>query len=175
MYWKLFKAKSEKHFETIKLVNCLGFQIQAGTKWNKGLNLNEIEELEILFGFNFPIEYIKMISEINSFDKLQISKDPWKIESDEYKRSCYKYPEDFARVQWLIEEINEYIGYVNKCLIESGFNPNEVIGFIPLYFHRALVVFKDKSLSPVISIHQGTDVIIYGMNLKEYWKREFRI
>jgi hypothetical protein len=175
MNWKLFKTRSEKLFETIKLNNCWGFQIQARTKWNNGLSLDQIDELEILFGFNFPVEYRKMISEINGFDRDEISIDPDKIKVDQYKRCCYKYPEDFASVQWLIDEITENINYVNETLIENGFNPNEVLGFLPLFHHRALVVFKDKTLTPVISIHQGTDIIICGKNLKKYWENELEI
>jgi hypothetical protein len=40
-----------------------------------------------------------------------------------------------------------------------------------MHSHRALVVFKDKYLSPVISVC-GADIIVFGNNLNEYLKNE---
>ena len=53
--------------------------------------------------------------------------------------------------------------YVNEALQVRGFDTSKVVGFVPLYGHRAMAVFTEKSLSPVISIHQGDDVIVYGI------------
>jgi hypothetical protein len=167
MNWDEFKVKSEQLFEDRELEECWGFQIQPGTKWNTGLNSTQIKEVENLFGFEFPDEYRKMLFIVNGFDRDEISIDPDRVEDDEYK-----YPDDFTRARWLIEEINTNSKYVNQVLVAKGFNANDVVGFIPLYVHRALVVFTDKSLSPVISVH-GNDVIVYGMSLVDYWCREF--
>ncbi len=62
--------------------------------------------------------------------------------------------------------------YVKIALKELELAEKEIKGFIPLYSHRALVVFEDLELTPVISA-VGNDVIIYGRVLVEYWKREF--
>lgn len=172
MGWEEFKIKSEHLFENRQLADCWGYQIQPGSKWNSGLDISQIEKLEKVFGFIFPDEFKKMLSVINGFDRDEISIDPDNIEEDEFDRCCYKYPEDFLKVQWLIEEIKENIGYVNEALKHEGFDPSCIIGFVPLYSHRALVVFNDKSLTPVISIHQGTDVIVYGKSLIDYWLLE---
>ena len=172
MNWQDFKIKSERLFENLELFECYGYQIQSGTKWNSGLEASQIQELERMFGFIFPYEYKNMLLVINSFDRDEISIDPENIEEDDYDRRCYKYPEDFLKVQWLIKEIKENIEYVNEALLIEGFDINDVVGFVPLYLHRALVVFNDKTLTPVISIHQGTDVIVFGSSLMDYWERE---
>jgi hypothetical protein len=56
------------------------------------------------------------------------------------------------------------------ALLSAGHPTEGVEGFIPLYGHRALGVYKDKNLSPVISIHQGT--VVVGDDLMSYWLRE---
>jgi len=176
MDWKKFKQRSEKKFRNIPLYsNCYGFQIQPGTKWNPGLNQSEIESLEVLFGFNFPVDYKSMLSSMNGFDRDGISIDPDGEMEDQFERIIYTYPQDYERTKWLIEEIVEFINYTKEPLSKAGFDTNHIVGFVPLYRHRSLVVFQDTSLSPVISVHQGTDVIVYGNSLLDYWEKEFEL
>jgi hypothetical protein len=79
MIWQHFKSKTEKKFKHTRLYsNTWGWQIQPGTQWNAGLSIEEIEELESLFGFAFPLDYKEMLSVINGFDRDQISIDPYK-------------------------------------------------------------------------------------------------
>ena len=172
MGWEEFKAWSETLFKDRQLEKCWGYQIQPGTKWNPGLSPSQIHDLEKVFGFEFPDEYKRMLSALNGFDRDKIAIDPDQVEASEFSRQCYQYPENLDNVQWLITEIAEHIDYVKEALSSAGFEAENVIGFVPLYAHRALAVFKDKSLTPVISIHQGTDVIVYGKSLMEYWLRE---
>jgi hypothetical protein len=174
MNWEKFKQRSEKKFRNASLYsNCYGFQIQPGTKWNSGLSLAEITLLEELFGFSFPDDYKAMLLTMNGFDRDGISIDPDGENEDEFERMIYMYPEDYEKTKWLTEEIYEFMDYTKAPLSEAGFDTDQIVGFIPLYGHRALVVFQDKSLSPVISVHQGTDVIVYGNSLLEYWEEEF--
>ncbi|HLP53427.1 MAG TPA: SMI1/KNR4 family protein [Fluviicola sp.] len=175
MSWQTFKIKTEKKFKRKPLYsNVYGWQIQPGTKWNPGLTPGEINDLESLFGFDFPTDYKEMLSVINGFDRDQISIDPEGTREDQFGGNMYTYPRDYEKSNWLTEEILEYINYTKERLSDAGFDVDQLIGFVPLYAHRALAVFKDKSLSPVISVHQGTDVIIYGHSLMEYWKNELK-
>ncbi|MNE54003.1 hypothetical protein D3C80_1487610 [compost metagenome] len=112
---------------------------------------------------------------MNGFDRDEISIDPDEECEDEFGRVLYKYPEDYERTKWRVEELFEYIKYTKEPLEKAGFDTEQIIGFIPLYSNRYLTVFRDKSLSPVISAHQGTDVILYGNSLLEYWEREFEL
>lgn len=172
MTWINFKQKSEAKFKDSELEQCYGFQIQPGSKWNSGLNSKEIKEFEKTLGFELPTDYRAMLLTINGLDRDQISIYPEGESENKFIRMLYRYPEDLKRTQWLVDEIKENVEYVNEALIPYGFNVNDVVGFVPLYAHRALVVFNDKSLSPVISIHQGSDVILYGRTLADYWERE---
>lgn len=84
----------------------------------------------------------------------------------------YQYPRDIEKSNWLVEEIKEFKIYAEEALTEAGFDVSKIVGYVPIYSHRALVVFVDKNLSPVISVW-GSDIIVYGNNLKEYLKNEF--
>ena len=172
MNWKEFKIKSENKFRNLEIERCWGFQIQPGTTWNTGLNEHEIEALEKTFEFEFPLDYKEMLLTINGLDRDEIAIDPDDKEADEFGRMMYKYPEDYERTFSLRQEISENMKYVNEALQLSGFDTSKVVGFVPLYGHRAMAVFTDKSLSPVISIHQGNDVIVYGKSLMDYWEKE---
>ncbi|MGB1248433.1 MAG: SMI1/KNR4 family protein [Chitinophagales bacterium] len=169
--WLRFKSISEEKFKTEIIQECWGFQIQKDTKWNNGLNIDEIEEFENCFGVKFPYDYVEMLKAFNGFETLQISIDPDRKNPNEINRECYKYPIDLEKTKWLITEVEENIEYIKKCLNDSGFDSSEIEGFVPLYAHRVLVILKDKTKSPVLSIW-GSDIIIYGKSLIEYWCNE---
>lgn len=175
MNWEEFKLKSEQKFNKLKLESVWGFQIQAGTRWNPGLQKRQIDELEKQFGFTFPLDYRQMLEVINGVDKEQIAINPEDHTEYEYQRRIYRYPEDFELTAHLRNEIEMNMEFVFEALHLSGFETSDVMGIVPLYEHRALVVFGDKNLSPVISIHQGDDVIVYGNSLMEYWGKELRM
>ncbi len=172
--WIKFKIISEEKFKTETIQECWGFQIQKNTKWNEGLTVSDIEELENHFGFKFPNDYFEMLKSINGFETLQISIDPDGNIPDEFERRCYQYPIDLKNIKWLMEEIDDYKEVIKECLSQSYFNSTEIEGFIPLYGHRVLVVLKDKTKSPVLSIW-GSDIIIYGKSLIEYWCNELYV
>lgn len=167
------KYKIEKKFRKIKVRNdCLGFQIQPNTKFCKGISRKEIEEAERLFGFEFPWLYREMLLTFVGLDRSEIS-----IHSEngtiEYSNSSffYHYPYEFEKAKWLIEEIcNNY----NEALIaieQAGFDTSKIVGFVPIHEHRAVVVFKNKYLSPVISI-MGSDIIVFGDTITNYLENE---
>jgi hypothetical protein len=170
MNWKEFKIWSEEVLEDWVLVRAWGFQFQPGTKWNPGLPLQEIKKLEKIFGFEFPTEYQQMLLTINGLDRDMIAIDPDGTDESEYGQNVYQYPADIKKAEELVNEIKENIYYVKEALRLDGYDPESVIGFVPLYGHQALAVFYDKSLSPVISIHQGTDVVVVSESLMNYWK-----
>jgi hypothetical protein len=148
-----------------------GFQIQTGTKWNNGLSIEKIKNLEVLFDIALPIEYKKMLIVINGFDRENVD---FYEEEKQYFRSCYKYPDDWEVVQKFIAELYDHMETIKIVLKESKLAEKEIKGFIPLYSHRALVVFENLELTPVISAI-GDDIIIYGHSLIEYWIHEFKL
>lgn len=170
--------KAEKEFKRIKLRDDVyGFQIQPNTKFTKGISRKEIDKLEILFGFDFPWDYRKMLLVFTNLDTPMISINPEDESDIKYSKDnfFYNYPEDYDKSRWLIDDIEEFKIEAEAALTEAGFDVSQIVGYIPMYNHRALVVFKDKYLSPVISAW-GSDIIMFGNNLKEYLQNElFRI
>lgn len=168
------KYKAEKQFKKIQLYNNIyGFQIQPNTKFLKGISTKEIDELELIFGFDFPWEYREMLLAFSNLDMPMISINPENELDIKYSKEpfLYNYPEDYDRSRWLTNEIEEYKIEAESVLTEAGFDVSQIVGYIPMHSHRALVVFKDKYLSPVISVC-GVDIIVFGNNLKEYLKNE---
>lgn len=158
--WITFKTITEEKFKTAILEECWGFQIQKDTKWNSGLSKHQIEKLEQHFGFKFPLDYIEMLKAFNGFETLQISIDPDREQEDTFERRGYKYPDDLEPTEWLIHEVNQYIKCANEVLEEAGFDSTQIEGFVPLYGHRVLVVLKDKTKSPVLSVWGGISLFM---------------
>lgn len=170
---KSLKDRIQRKLDSIKKEKeIFGFQLQPGTKLLNGINDEEIDKLEVLFGFSFPNDYRKMLLTFIGFDKSFISIDPTDELKVRYEDQFYQYPRDFEKSKWLIEEINNFKSDAELALSEEGFDRAKIVGYIPIYGHRALVVFEDKSLSPVISVW-GSDIIVYGNNLTEYLENEF--
>ena len=170
---KEIKYKAEKQFKKIKLRDDVwGFQIQPNTKFLKGISRKEIDQLELLFGFDFPWEYREMLLVISGLDTEEISIDPDLEDEIKFNNLFYQYPRDIEKSKWLVQDINKFKNDAEAMLTETGFDVSKIVGYIPIYSHRALVVFEDKYLSPVISAW-GSDIILYGSNLKEYLKNEF--
>lgn len=170
---KEIKYKAEKKFKKIKLRDdCYGFQIQSNTKFIKGISRKEIDQLQVLFGFDFPWDYREMLLNIGGLDTPEISIDPDGEEEIRFDDFFYQYPRDIEKSKWLIEDINTFKFYAEEVLIEAGFDVSKIVGYIPIYNHRALVVFENKYLSPIISV-MGGDIIVYGNNLKEYLRYKF--
>lgn len=170
---KEIKYKAEKNFKTIKIKDdAYGFQIQRNTKFIKGISRKKIDELQILFGFDFPWDYREMLLTIGGLDIEEISIDPDGEDEVAFHDFFYQYPRDIEKVQYLLEDINTNIMFVEKSLTEAGFDVSKIVRYIPIYYHRVLVVFENKYLSPVISVW-GNDIIVYGNDLKEYLKNDF--
>ena len=168
--WNDLKNTTENNWLESELYDGVsGYQIQPGTKWNIGLSNIEIKELEEKFGFQFPIDYKAMLTVINGFDRPCVEV----YEDEEYfEKTCYSYPEDFESLAEVFKDLKQYRQRVELALDNAGFNIDDIVGFVPLYSHRVLVVFHDKSLTPIVSI-LGDDVIVYDKSLLKYWQKEF--
>ena len=74
---KDLKYKIEKRLQKIKLYNDIyGFQIQPDSKLVNGISRKEIDQLQILFGFDFPWEYREMLLLFSNLDRPTISINP---------------------------------------------------------------------------------------------------
>ncbi|MBT2303952.1 hypothetical protein J7E70_26265 [Variovorax paradoxus] len=132
----------------------------------------DVELFEQRLGFPLPLAYKDMLRCVNGFDRECIDVQGGEDLAPRHSGQSYKYPDDLEEVAWLMGEISEYRWAVDECLEAAGFRTDDLVGFVPIHGHRALAVFNDRKLSPVISI-VGSDVIIYGSNLVEYLQHEF--
>ncbi len=173
MDWRDFKNISEKELKYVELsCGVYGYQIQPGTKWNKGLCDKDISRLETNFGFKFPLEYRKFLRAMNGFDTPQISIDPEEMEEDSFGQNFYEYPSDFGRQsKYLLSDLAQYRDQILAVLGDHGFDVDRFEGFVPLYSHRALAVFEDKGLTPVVSV-MGDDIVLIAKDLEQYWIME---
>ena len=170
--WKELKRCTEKSWEHAEIdPDCWGYQIVAGTRWNPGLSEHEINQLQHRLGFAFPSDYIEMLRTFNGFDRDCVDVRGGE-EPSRHRRSFYKYPDDLLSQTWLLEDLETHRAIVNAVLEGEGFDSADVVGFIPIYGHRALVAFTDPTLSPVLSV-VGSDAIIYGQDLQSYFRHEF--
>lgn len=174
MDWMQFKARTEAQWVDVKVEpHVFGFQIVSGTRWNAGMSEPDIQLFEQQLGFPLPSDYREMLRCINGLDRECINVHGSQEDAQpSYSRQFYKYPDDLPNVERWLAQIAEFRSYVDDVLEAEGFDVRDLMGFVPLYGHRALVVFGDCGLSPVISI-VGNDVIIYGLNLAEYVQHEF--
>jgi len=173
MDWEEFKARTERMWCNSRILsNVWGYQIVAGTQWNAGMTEAQVERFERQLGFPFPLDYRDMLRSINGFDRDCIDVRGGPQLPPRYSRQCYKYPDDLPKVAWLLEDTVECRQAIDDVLGGEGFSPDDVLGFIPIYAHRALVVFGNRKLSPVLSM-VGNDVIIYGRDLADYVSHEF--
>lgn len=108
----------------------------------------------------------------NGFKTPQIAVDPEGNERDIFDNRFYQYPNDIEKTKGLLEEVHGNIKHAKACLTNAGFDAAQIKGFIPLYAHRVLVVLKDKTKSPVISV-SGNDIVLYGKSLIDYMCKEF--
>lgn len=165
--------KTDERFKNRNLKKNL-YKYKVNNKFYEGLDSDAINNLEKLFGFEFPSIYKEMLLNFSGFYRETISVESNGNEEIIKAVRLYKYPNDIKETQWLVDQVNEFIDEVKSVIKENGFDESHIEGFIPIYSNRLLVVFKNKALSPVISIYDH-DIIIYGNDLKDYLINEFGI
>ncbi len=150
-YWKDIKLKDEIY----------GFQIQAGTRWNPGLNDDEIARYEKDMGFAFPPIYKLYLKAMNGTDKDTINIYGRSGEPVRYGTGFYSYPRDLAKAREMIAWIYESC-HVTPADVEA----REIPHIMPIVAHRFLVVDRCAS-NPVLSMY-GDDIIPYGTDLMDF-------
>ena len=154
-----------------KILNLL---IENGIEVQPGLNEKDFKRIESAFKAKLPEDYKKFLS---------CGVPTGKGFPD------WSHPRREARniQKWIDEMFRFDIEENNYWLDEFGIKPSNrrkatrralrIIRkwptLLPVYSHRFIPSEPAQSDSPVISLHQATDSIIYGANLKEYFINEF--
>ena len=158
-FFKKLKIESEKFWEVTDINRKIfGFQIQNGTKWNKGLSENELIEFQKDLKLEFPEELKNFYRVMNGLDKKGINVNGNNGEGISFKPIYYTYPIDLElikeNINWIYES-NE----VNIDLIEQ----NEIPKIFPIIGHRFLIVDENKQ---ILSMY-GNDIIYWSENISK--------
>ena len=150
---KLYEGLTDEEFEKIENFYSIKFPISLRTLYKSFLpefynwrDFSEENINKIKHYLNWPIDGIVFDIRMNGF---------WK--------KCFG--------PWT-NDINENIKIALKFLENS--NNETVPKLIPIYSHRYVPCHPDIMDVPVISVYQ-TDIIFYGDNLEDNFKREFRL
>ncbi|ENX34605.1 hypothetical protein F889_01893 [Acinetobacter colistiniresistens] len=157
--------------------------LKKGIRFETGLTYTELEAIEQLFAFHFPID-LKIF--LNHY--LPISEKAWgfpnwrKALCDDQEKNMIidrlNYPKegiafDIQQGFWLDEwgiapnEVSERL-----TIFENNFKKYPMM--IPIYSHRYIPVVPYEAENPIFSIMQ-TDIIYYGTDLINYFCNEFSL
>ena len=169
-----FKDVTETQWRNQQLNPTLfGFQFQQGTRWNPGLTDAEIASYEAILGLRFPDDFRSFLRVMNGTDIPTLNIYGYSGEPSRQSVGVYAYPRDMELVKRRIEEARDWRPEVAATMAEQGFDLAADAGLAPIYIHRFVVCTSDLNSSPVLSIYDGSDAIVYGSSLKEYLEREF--
>lgn len=138
---------------------------EAGLTFDAGLNDQELEKIEIFFGFRFP-------SEIRTFLACAYPTSPgffpWRDCTDENLARFYAFYEDMEDAfRFDFEENGLPFDSLADILQQLHDSPK----LIPFYKHRCF--FSGMDGMPIVSFWQPIDSILYGRNFEDYLQVEF--
>ena len=154
--FKKIKEQSEKQWENMTMESCYGFQIQEGSKWNKGLLEVELASFEEEMGFTFPETLRSYYRIMNGLNKPGVNVYGYSDIPFTYQSKFYSYPDDLD----LIKEYINWIFEANKT-DDKKLEAIRASRIFPIYSHRFMLL--DVPGNPILSMH-GDDII--------YWCRD---
>lgn len=155
--------------------NCFNLLRMKGIEFEKGLTLDELKQIELIYQIEFPDSLRKFL-----MMALPVSKGfyNWRNIQDDNVQFIKKV------MNRPISDVCNMAGEINWCdtwgeepkdekniLKEVIVQLKEAPKLVPIYAHRYIPMGLDGN-PPVISIH-GVDIIYYGKNLEDYFYIEF--
>ena len=155
-----------------KIISLLTYQ---GVKFDVGLSKSEIDKIEKIYEFHFPLSLRCFLEECLPISKGFYNWRNFKTDNIERIKEKIKKPvndilELADEVPWCDkwgkepEDRTVFFQIVKKMIKEAPV-------VIPIYAHRYMPEIMNGDV-PIISIH-GVDIIYYGCNLEEYFLIEF--
>jgi len=156
-------------------IQCQQILKKSGVKIEKGLSVQEVEEIEKKYNFTFPPDLKDFLSVGLPVSNSWIN---WRL---------YSSKQIYDILNWPLEGIKFDIKY-NKFWIDSwGEKPKQLSKaykiaskkiqsapkLIPIAGHRYIPAVPSKKGNPIFSVYQ-TDIICYGSNLLEYIQNEYK-
>jgi hypothetical protein len=168
-----FKSASEEKWRNTSIKGAVwGFQIQAQTRWNPGLTDETVRQYEVALGASFHPDFKTFLRCMNGTDIPAIDVRGSSGEPPRFAPGFYSYPRDLELIKKRIENVSTDKIQLSATLEEQGFHLPDDAKFIPIYSHRYLVCSPSIESSPVLSIWDASDAIVYGRSLLEYLEKE---
>ncbi len=186
--WKSYQTAT---FEDYKIARIGGSSWQRGTRWLRGLSKQEITTIEQNFQVVFPPDYSLFLQILHSVDRPRAGARFDKgTMIPQIVPSFYHWQKDVESIhsmsQWITDGIVFDIQHNGLWPQSWGEKPDSLEEqilqlhrlietapkVIPIYGHRYLLIEPCQEGNPILSIYQS-DIIIYGVNLHDYFLREF--
>ena len=169
-----FKRETEERWrEKSNDPRIFGFQFQAGTRWFPGLSDEQIVAYENEVCIHFPPDFRAFLRVMNGTDLPTLNIYGSSGEPSREWVGVYAYPRDLECVRRCISETCENRDALRATLAEEGFVLSATAKLMPIYAHRCVVCDEAQEGSPVLSIWDSCDAIVYGYTLQEYLERDF--
>jgi hypothetical protein len=168
-----FKSVSEEKWRNASISDTVwGLQIQAQTRLNPGLTDGMITQYEISVGASFHPDFKTFLRCMNGTDHPGINVLGSSGEPPCFAPTFYSYPRDLERIRANIEYVAKDRVQLTATLAEQGFHLPDDANLIPIFGHRYVVCSPILDTSPVLSIWEASDAIVYGRTLLEYLEKE---
>lgn len=150
--FQLIKLESEIFWKSIELENCWGLQIQAGSKWNKGLSEEQLKDFQNQMNLEFPESLKNFYRTMNGLNKPAVNNNGGEG-TLEYGSLFYSYPEDIkiikSQIEWVLE--------ANK-ISQGDLKTYNIPRIFPYFGHRFLLFDHPEN---VLSMY-GDDIIFWA-------------
>jgi hypothetical protein len=140
--------------------------------WTSGYRQSELDEAQELYDLRFPPDLVELLREkrpSNGYD--------WRSDGEAIARA----------LRWPLEGLLFEVEENDFWLAEWGGRPSSAMGraevvtaaiaqapkLIPIMGHRYIPEEPTERGNPVVSIYQS-DIIYYGVDLDDYFRREFQ-
>jgi len=194
LYW--VKDRTEALWATEPPYECgIIHKSFSGAKWIGGLTSRDIDKIENEFKLKFPPDIRLFLEILHTIDRQEVieSYDEETNEVESYERPFfYNWREQQAEIQerlnWPYNTILEDILGVNPFWLKAwGIRPQnekecenifsswykKAPKLIPITGHRFIISEPNTLGNPVLSVW-GSDIILYGWNLREYLLNELK-
>ncbi|MFL6233734.1 MAG: hypothetical protein ACJ76N_11415 [Thermoanaerobaculia bacterium] len=143
-------------------------------EFDAGLTDAEVAETEELFGFRFSPDLLEFLQ--TAFPRGPKFPD-WRSGDEDELREWLDLPRqgilfDVEHSGFWLEEWGPRPGTLDEALRIASELVVAAPRLIPIYGHRMMPDEPHLQGNPVFSVH-GTDIIIYGLDLENYLRREF--
>jgi len=150
------KHLSEKYWSEYDInPDIVGFQIQNGTKWKKGLSEKELSDFQAELNIEFPEELKNFYRTMNGLDKKGINVFGSNGTEPNFNPIYYSYPDDLKQFR---ENIN-WIYESNDAKMENA----EIPKIFPVTGHRFLILDGNNQ---ILSMY-GDDIIFWSDNISK--------